>query len=564
MIGRLISTYRIEELIGEGGMGTVYRAVDTILGRDVALKMLHPNLISQSTFFERFKNEAQILARLNHPNIATLHNFIEDQGDFFMVMEYIEGEDLERKLKKTGHFSVNSTLRIAKQAIQGLIHAHFKGVFHRDLKPANLIVTNDNQVKIMDFGIAKAVGSEKLTQVNRLVGTLEYIAPELLKGGEPSVQSDLYALGVVMYELLTAKMPFHANTDYDLMQQIIHNKPIAISERSVEIPKDLWVVIKKLLDKKPNNRYATAQELSAALDAIKLEVPKTKPSPVFANFKKPKINVKLPTVPKIAWKIPSFETHKVWYILSGSVVLALTILFAISPSKEVIDPQEVSPEMEEVAEVIQPSNSGVTQPIPFGNNINKPNNDTQEENPPKVKEREVKKDESQSRKTKLPVKEQPEPVKKEKVEEVTKEEVRQEVPVVKEEPKPVSNVAKPQKITLSGQKITVALQETVNSANVSEGHNTSFVVTKPLVIKGVTVFSKGAMARGVVSDIRKSNALRKEVMEIRIKEVKAENGQWIPVKAAVFRLVGESSGSSVVFSKGQQFIAETTYITIEI
>lgn len=563
MIGRLIHTYRIEELIGEGGMGTVYRAVDTILGRDVALKMLHPNLISQSTFFERFKNEAQILARLNHPNIATLHNFIQDQGDYFMVMEYIEGIDLEKRLKTRGPLSLNDAIAIAKQAIEGLTHAHHKGVFHRDLKPANLILTPDGQVKIMDFGIAKAVGSEKLTQVNRLVGTLEYIAPELLKGEEPSIQSDLYALGVVVYELLTAKMPFQATTDYDLMQQIINDKPIDIQKRAKEVPKEIWEIIKKLLDKKPKARFNTASDVSIALNGTLQSKMETIKSPTFSL---PKFDLKTPKIP--SFSLPKFQfgkkqLDKKWLIIGTSVLVALAIIIFF-PQRAKDLPQ--TPKETEVAALVGKKES-LQNPQTSGANLI---NEKEErpaiqpkENEPKANDKKVKEESRDNPKTKTPEEKSTPPPPKEILEEKPRE-------IIREEPKaPTKEVIdhrpqRKQKVTLSGQKITLALANAVSSANAKEGANVKFTVAKPLLVKGVTVFELGTEARGTVSDIRKANALRKEVMEIRIKEVKAANGQWIPVKAAVFREVGVTSGAAVVFAQGQQFIAETTYVTIEI
>ena len=290
MIGRLIHNYRVEELLGEGGMGTVYRAADTLLQRPVALKALHPHLMRDTTFFERFRNEAVVSARLNHPNVATLYNFIKDGDDNFMVMEFVDGANLEQLLRKLGRFSVENAVRLITQALPGLHHAHRKEILHRDIKPANLMLTREGNVKLMDFGIARLVGSERLTRLNRVMGTLEYIAPEILDGGEPSVQSDLYAVGILLYELLSGKMPFTATTDSTLIHQILNQKPVSIREHVADLPKEVEGALEKLLQKKPEKRYENANDLRLALTAI---VP---PGPLdWTHFQSPaRAAVKLP------------------------------------------------------------------------------------------------------------------------------------------------------------------------------------------------------------------------------------------------------------------------------
>lgn len=582
MIGRTIYNYRIEELIGEGGMGTVYRAVDTVLGREVALKMLHSNLISQSTFFERFKNEAQVLARLNHPNIATLHNFIEDDGDYFMVMEFIEGADLERVLKTSGKLPVETVLQIAEQTLEGLTHAHARGVFHRDLKPANLIVTPEKQLKIMDFGIAKAVDSQKLTQVNKLIGTLEYIAPEILKGEEPSAQSDLYAIGVVVYELLTGRMPFVGDTDYDLMQQIIHKKPLRINAEEARIPKELEGIVNKLLNKNPGKRYANADELKVAIANVINDVPKAATNPL-AKLSLPAMKMPKVSVPKFT--IAEFSLEKInrtWLILAASLIIAIGILTIYKPTPQMeVDPPEAFESSEkEFLEGNQPEDNGAAL-APNNLLANVPKDQEELTDPNRTREVERTRKEagnkdrnkdSGSREKKNSATERErkqertaetnqleEPQKKQTDSPKIIQEVVEDKPKIKEDRSPGS-VA----ITLSGQRVVVALRETVNSENVSEQQRLSFKVSKPLILQGKTVFAVGANARGYVSDIRKRSALRKETLEIRITEIQATNGEWVAVKAAVFRQVAESSRSRVIFNSGQQFIAETTYATVQI
>lgn len=268
MIGQHVQNYTITSYLGEGGMGTVYRASDTMLGRDVALKMLHGTLISQPQFLDRFKKEARILAQLLHPNIAVIYNFIGQDNNHFMVMEYVEGNNLDTLLRKYKQLHFEIVVPVFLQVLEGLHHAHKKGIFHRDIKPSNLILTPDGTVKLMDFGIAKVAGEQRLTQVNRVVGTIEYMPPELIEGKEPSIASDIYAAGVTMYELLTGKLPFEGTTDYTLMQEIIKKKPVSVDKLNAAVPSVLSNIVMKALEKKPENRFADAKAFQYALSAV--------------------------------------------------------------------------------------------------------------------------------------------------------------------------------------------------------------------------------------------------------------------------------------------------------
>ncbi len=254
MIGKKIQNYTVTSYLGEGGMGTVYKASDDTLGREVALKMLHGTLVSQSQFLERFKKEARVLAQLLHPNIAVIYNFIGQDDHHFMVMEYVEGSNLDSLVRKHKSLPTALVVPMFLQMLEGLHHAHKKGIFHRDIKPSNLILTPDATVKLMDFGIAKIAGEQRMTQVNRVVGTIEYMAPELIEGKDPSIASDIYAAGVTMYEMLTGKLPFEGNTDFTLMQDILKKKPVSIDKLNASIPSSLSAIVMKTLEKKPEHR----------------------------------------------------------------------------------------------------------------------------------------------------------------------------------------------------------------------------------------------------------------------------------------------------------------------
>ncbi|HEB62707.1 MAG TPA: serine/threonine protein kinase, partial [Bacteroidetes bacterium] len=243
MIGKIIDNYKIIQHIGTGGMGTVYLAEDIMLGRKIAIKMLHSELLYKKDILERFKAEAKTLAKLNHPNIAILFNLIESSGNYFMIMEYVDGNSLEKLLIENGAVEANKAIDITIQALEGIEHAHHKKIIHRDLKPANLMLNEEEVVKVMDFGIARALGSARMTREGSVVGTLEYMAPEQIRGQEGDERSDIYAMGIVLYELLTGNVPYRSKSDYDLMTKKLTQKPPEIRSFWHEIPKSLEKVV---------------------------------------------------------------------------------------------------------------------------------------------------------------------------------------------------------------------------------------------------------------------------------------------------------------------------------
>ncbi|MEO5999184.1 MAG: serine/threonine-protein kinase [Chitinophagaceae bacterium] len=265
MIGERIHSYEINAHLGSGGMGEVFRAVDTNLGREVALKMLRPQLTVQPQFLERFKKEARILAQLLHPNIAVIYNFIEHGGNHFMVMEYVKGHSLDDLLKKYEVLPAGFVVPVFIQALEGLQHAHRKNIFHRDIKPANLMITEDSTLKLMDFGIAKVSGEQKMTQVNRIVGTIEFMAPELIEGKDASSASDIYAMGATLYELVSGKIPFEGDTDFNIMQSILKSKIKPPEKLNAAVPKALSDIILKAMSRNPEQRYPNARAFQMAL-----------------------------------------------------------------------------------------------------------------------------------------------------------------------------------------------------------------------------------------------------------------------------------------------------------
>jgi serine/threonine protein kinase len=219
MIGTVVGNYKIIEKIGEGGMGSVFRGIDIMLEREVAIKMLRPELASQPNVVERFRTEAVTLAKLSHPNIATLHSFFRQRDDFFMVMEFVRGETLDHLIRNRGAMTLDHALPLFCQSLEGIGYAHRMGIIHRDINPANMMLTPEGSIKVMDFGIARVLGSSSMTRQGAIVGTIEYMSPEQVRGEEGDARSDVYSLGLLLYEMLTGRVPLR---EYNLVRGLSH------------------------------------------------------------------------------------------------------------------------------------------------------------------------------------------------------------------------------------------------------------------------------------------------------------------------------------------------------
>ena len=273
----VIGHYQVKELLGEGGIGQVHAGFDTILEREVAIKSLRPELLNDKNFVDRFRGEATSLARLNHPNITTLYSLLPEGRNLYMIMELVRGDTLDALLKKrNGPFGIRESLAIIAQAGDGLAYAHGMGVIHRDIKPANLMITDSGLLKIMDFGIARVRGSQRLTRDGSMVGTLAYMAPEQLRGDPGDERSDLYSLAIVLYEMLSGSTPFEAESDYDLMQAHMHAKPQRLVSRVPGLDARIDAALLRALAKTPAQRFATVREFSDALGATPLRVDASK------------------------------------------------------------------------------------------------------------------------------------------------------------------------------------------------------------------------------------------------------------------------------------------------
>ena len=279
MIGQTISHYRITEKLGEGGMGVVYKAEDLKLYRDVALKFLPASLVSSPEDIARFEQEARAISTLNHPNIATIFDIDEAGGKRFLVLEYIAGGTLKSKIKNavaTGKdLSVSEVLAYGIQIAEGLAHAHRHQIIHRDVKSDNVMLTDEDKVKIADFGLAKLRGSLHLTKTGSTVGTLAYMAPEQLRGEEIDHRADLFSLGVVLYEMATSRLPFRGEHEPALLYSIANEDPVPVSSLRQNIPPALEQVITKCLQKDKTLRYQTADEIVAELRTVQHDMSQT-------------------------------------------------------------------------------------------------------------------------------------------------------------------------------------------------------------------------------------------------------------------------------------------------
>ncbi len=261
MVGKTILHYKILEKIGEGGMGVVYKAEDTKLERTVAIKFLPRQIAFNSEERERFKIEAKAAAALNHPNIATIYNIEEVDGDTFIVMEYIKGKELRELTTEDEKLSIEDVTNYATQIAEGLKAAHEEDVTHRDIKSANIMITEKGQVKIMDFGLAKVRGGAQVTKVGTILGTAAYMSPEQARGEEADHRSDIWSFGVVLYEMLTGELPFAGDYEQAVAYAILNEEPEPVSVLRSETPEGLQQVVDKALQKEGSARY----EIMAAL-----------------------------------------------------------------------------------------------------------------------------------------------------------------------------------------------------------------------------------------------------------------------------------------------------------
>ncbi len=580
MVGRKIGQFQIVEELGVGGMGTVYKARDTRLNRYVAIKALHPHVLRDSQAYRRFKNEAQISAQLSNPNVATLYDFIKEADHSYLIMEYIDGITIEKKLKDEGALSVKETIGLTKQILRGLSEAHRLNILHRDLKPANVMLKAGNYAKLMDFGIARLENATRLTANNKVIGTVEYMAPELLKGKEPSKASDLYAVGVIIHEMLTGKTLFVANSEAALVYSIVNEKPeIDLSG----VPQQLRRIVKKLTHKSPQNRYRSTDEVLKDLEKI-----------TDLKAEKGRTAVSLPSLP-IKWP-PGFTLNRVgsvgekvtnwsgqWRInrrtklvLLASVIVSLVILFAgsfLQPEVAKTTEPSFEPEPTDLldSEVrVASEEASYTNPVRTRSEIQTPFPAASGQPPVTIEKKPVEPEISQPRKreaTPAPERTPPSapvnisrstsntektPVEKEKsatdesearpVQEIAEQEKTKEKTVpnketIEKQPAPL-NTGKEVAIIIPQQYLPVVFGRTVSSANLPEGQVVYLKADDRVVVDGATAIAKGARVRAVV----KTNTIKKNgktEFSIAIEAVESTAKKWVELTYPEYSLIQE-------------------------
>lgn len=545
MIGEYIHSYQVNAHLGQGGMGNVYRATDTMLGREVALKMLHPQLTMQPQFLERFKKEARVLAQLLHPNIAVIYNFIEQGGNHFMVMEYVEGTSLDDYLKKYGSLPAAFLVPVFVQALEGLYHAHRKNIFHRDIKPSNLMITADGTLKLMDFGIAKVAGEQKMTQVNKIVGTIEFMAPELIEGKDASVASDIYSMGATFYELLSGKLPFESDTDFNLMQSILKKKVTAPDKLNPSIPKKLSDIILKAMDRNPENRFPDAKSFQQALLAA---FPGSRDidmnllsNPVYATAGATRVSsdvmtrmdeqrVASPVLASFQEKAKEFFSDRKNLAIIAGLLLLLLLGFIVLNS---IGGKEQSAEPLAKADSVEKKSYNENRST--GTTVTEPASDDQGTPPPQHIENVP----QQPQQEETPEKPREQTPKKKIKEEPVKPEV------TTEQPAPATPSIPEKKEIYINSKVEVSLS-LITSPDMNQKEKSAqrvrFSVSRPVYYNGALIIKQGAIATGNLT-------IGRVMTDIEINQVEGANGKNISLRSKV------AHGSRKDIESGKQFTA---------
>lgn len=566
MIGQNILNYKIIRKIGEGGMGVVYLGEDDILGRKVAIKILRAQLLHDKDLLERFKSEARILSRLNHPNIASLYNFFSYENTYCMVMEYVEGEPLDDLLKKHHAFPAGFAAQLINQALEGLSHAHGKGIVHRDIKLSNLILSKEGEVKIMDFGIARAVGSSRLTSTGKAIGTLEYMSPEQIKGKEGDEKSDLYSMGIVLYELLSGDVPFQENTEFDLMKAHLEKKPPALRKKIGNIPAALEKVVFKCLEKKPEKRFGNAQEFKTALlgsappliySLTELEGLLQQPTQVIQTPDAPPTGIKVaaPNIvasglgEKISQNLKSSQlfdnTDLSKKIFFGTLTLALIILLILLVPR-LFSPKE-KPQFSD-AELTKDSTADFANTEATAE-LSTLDNKPEVEVSPTVEESTPEEEPPIKKPTQQP---KPRPPKKED----TKPE---EVEPPKEEVKPEPPKVVPSSVNIpGGTSIVVALAEDFDvNQTYNPGKKVTYKVQQAVTIDGFEIIKKGALAYGYLKI--KGATSNNPVYYFRVNEVMTSVGKKIEAQSSDYKHEREDG----IIRAGKEFRAALVGQTVK-
>ena len=563
-----IPGHSIVHKIGEGGVGTVYLATDDMLQRHVAVKVLKSGISLEEENMKRFQSEAVTLARLRHPNITMLYNLVQNRGCWYMIMEYVDGETLESLLKKHGSLHVTQVLPIALQTLEGLRHAHAKGVIHRDLKPSNLMLSVEGEVKIMDFGIARISGGSRLTKVGQAVGTPHYMSPEQVRGQEGNHASDIYSLGIVLYELLTGVTPFDSESEYEIMHAHTSRKPIPPNALNNEIPEALNNAIMKALSKNPLQRFESMSEFKQCLQQISEQVA------AGSTAIKPAMSISFPwklpakiSLPKISSVFKALKTPGNWILPAGidrqyvlgisflaiSLITAIILVFYYSgtDSQELtneVKTENITPVIEvepdtDMGKIMHQSQAYTGQADLAQNspdNLASDKNKDPIKNTPPVQDKKTDKAKpattTETNKN-TPAKTDKDTKEKKQEQDATKEPPEQKKP----EEKPAVTPAEEKPATVTTEKVSTSVSLT-KSIVVSRGTKVDLImdgaydyestkdksratltVAEPVVRSGVTIIAAGAKANAI---LHKNYRLRS--LEIELVDVESVTGKKLP------------------------------------
>jgi len=313
--GTFANRYQIIEELGKGGMGRVYKVLDKEIGEKVALKLLNPQIAAESKTIERFRNELKTARQISHKNVCRMYHLSKEEGAPYIIMEYVRGEDLKSMIRMMGSLSPGQTVSIAKQVCEGLSEAHRLGVIHRDLKPQNIMIDRNGDVKIMDFGIARTLQAKGITGEGIMIGTPEYMSPEQAEGKEADERADIYALGIVLFEMLTGRVPFEGETPLSVALKHKTEAPPDPRKINAQIPDDLARLILRCLEKEKGKRYQSAQELLGEFTKIEKGIPTSEKA--------------LPIKKSLTSKEMTVRFRRKWKTVAGIIAVAIVALLAV-------------------------------------------------------------------------------------------------------------------------------------------------------------------------------------------------------------------------------------------
>ena len=319
--------YEIIEELGSGGMGQVYRVEDTKTNEEIALKLIRPEVAADKKTIDRFRNELTTARKIRHKNVCGMYDLGEYKGAHFITMEFVPGQDLKGLIRQSGQLAVGTTINIAKQICDGLTEAHKLAVVHRDLKPSNIMIDKEGDVRIMDFGIARSLEAKGITGAGVMIGTPEYMSPEQVEAKEIDRRSDIYSLGVILYEMVTGRLPFEGDTALSVAVKHKTEAPPDPRELNPQIPEGLGLFILKCLEKDKEKRYQSAEELQSELNKIEKGIPTT-------DIKIPK---RKPTTSKEI--TVTFSMKKVFLPALICVALAITVVIVLL----ILPPKKAAP-----------------------------------------------------------------------------------------------------------------------------------------------------------------------------------------------------------------------------